>query len=509
LLLALVFLFAAVFRLAVLNRPFAYDPEGSSGALNGVLARNYLRFDLASTHGMPVLTVGPRGATPIAFYSDHPPLVPLLIVPFYAAFGVGEWQTRAPIALITLGAIGVLYLLLASAGRRRGALLAAAAFATVPMTLYFGGFPDVMGMPLVLGVLLATLAYLRFHRAPDGRRLIGVIAAFTFAALCDWPAFVLVPVFTTHFVATRPRGEWAWVLGFGGAACALFAAVYVYIGVATGLPWNWMAPLFLRHSALGASRFTVHQWIAAAWRLNRVYHTLPLLAAAGLWLVTSGLRVGDSRAGVPVVRLLMAWGVLCVAIGIKAVYNHPWDWLLLTPGLVAAAGLVVDDGLRIAEHRVPAKIAGASAGVCLVFFASWTAHSTYRMLYPVANRGSFTPMQMGEAIRRAAPDPRSGVLIVGGDEADSQLWFYGDRALKLRVWTVNEFERRLHDSTVDLVYDFEVQPQGPVAAGLVFPARRRETFASLWTYLEQRYRRVPLPSSLADDLEVFDLTARK
>ena len=49
----LVVLFAAVFRLVALNRPFEYDDEGT-GSFYGILARNYLRFGL-QTHGVPVL----------------------------------------------------------------------------------------------------------------------------------------------------------------------------------------------------------------------------------------------------------------------------------------------------------------------------------------------------------------------------------------------------------------------------------------------------------------------
>src|SRR2546425_10769646 len=108
-LLAVVLLYTAAFRLVVLNRPFDYDAEGASACEYGILARNYLRFEWAQTHGMPVLTVGHLPTAPLVFYPDHPPLVPLLIVPFYGLFGVSEWQTRLPISMITIAAVYVLY----------------------------------------------------------------------------------------------------------------------------------------------------------------------------------------------------------------------------------------------------------------------------------------------------------------------------------------------------------------------------------------------------------------
>src|SRR5260221_13656369 len=165
LLLALVLVYSAGFRLLVLNRPFEYDAEGS-GSLNGVLARSYLRYGWNQTHGMPILSLDRDRGTPIVFYPDHPPLVPLLIVPFYAAFGVGEWQTRLPMSLMTLAAIVALYRLLLRVATPRLALTAAAVFAATPMVLVFGGFADVVGMPLIFFVLVALIAYLRFHDAP-------------------------------------------------------------------------------------------------------------------------------------------------------------------------------------------------------------------------------------------------------------------------------------------------------------------------------------------------------
>ena len=64
----------------------------------------------------------------------------------------------------------------------------AALFAATPMTLYFGGFPDVIGMPLVLFVLLSVTAYLPFHREPGLTTLAPFVGAFMFAGACDWPA---------------------------------------------------------------------------------------------------------------------------------------------------------------------------------------------------------------------------------------------------------------------------------------------------------------------------------
>src|ERR671930_420303 len=114
--------YAIVFRLVALDRPFDYDDEATGGSFYGVLARNYLRFPWSETHGIPVLTVGRLAGVPLTFYPDHPPIVPLLIVPMYRMFGIGEWQTRLPTSVATVLAIAALYRLMHRFGTARAAL---------------------------------------------------------------------------------------------------------------------------------------------------------------------------------------------------------------------------------------------------------------------------------------------------------------------------------------------------------------------------------------------------
>ncbi len=504
LLLALVLIYAAGFRLAALNRPFAFDAEGS-GCLNGVLARNYLRYNWSQTHGVPVLSSGPAGTTSIVFYPDHPPMLPLLIVPFYAAFGVGAWQTRLPISILTVAAIFVLYRVLANAGAPRAGLAAATLFAATPMTLYFGGFPDVVGMPLVLFVLVTVLAYLEFHRTRRPGAFAGLVGAFALAALCDWPAYVIVPILMLHFVLNRPRREWAWMLALGGVVCALFVATYVYITLATHNSWTWMVPLFTRRSGIvGDNPFTVDQWLGRAFAFNLTYHTLPLLLAAGIWVATFAFRSPAAQPGATVARLLLGWAALYILIGSKALYTHEWGWLPLTPGLAAAAALLVDWTLRRADRFAYGTVTGWAVMVLLVGYAARGAFTTYGDLYAADPSQTYTPLEMGRALQAAAPGPRD-VALVFGSEAPAQWWFYGDRALRTDIWTMDDVRRRLNDDTVDLMFHFDVQPWAAVATGFVFPRDSEHDFPALRGDLMRRYPLKPLPPDLAGRFEVFDL----
>jgi len=494
--------YTAAFRLLVLNRPFEYDPEGS-GCLNGVLARSYLRFGWSQTHGMPVLSLRPVPGIPVVFYPDHPPLVPLLIAPFYRIFGVGEWQTRLPISLLTLAAVYAIYLLVAHQASARAGLLAAALFAALPMTLYFGGFADVVGLPLIFFVLLATLAYMHFQRAPGRNTLIRLVAAFFLAGACDWPAFVIVPVFGSHFMATRPRPEWRWMLMFIAAACMLFVGLYAYITIATHSPWNWMTPLFVRRSGVaGGNEFTAGQWIAKAATFNRLYHTTALLIAAASWVIAYGFRRGQSRPGTTAVRLLLSWAALYIALGSKALYDHEWAWLPLSPAIAIAAALLIDRALTLHDddRAMPIVV------LVVTVFASSTAYLTFKRLYPHQPPQPYSPIELGQAIRAAAPRDDDVALLVDGEEAEAQLWFYGDRPLRTRIWSVDDFKHRIDDDRVDALYNFDDQPWKARATGLVFPRMFDRDFNALRRYLLQQHGRlVPLPQVLADKFEVFDL----
>ncbi len=501
-LILLVLLYAAAFRLVAMNRPFQYDDE-ATGCFYGVLARNYLRFGPAQTHGIPVLTVGHAPDASIAYYPDHPPLVPLLIAPIYLLFGVGEWQTRLPTSIATVAAVYVLYRLLRRHATQRVALIAATLFAAMPINLYFGGLPEVVGMPLVLFVLISVSAYLALHERPNARHCLRLIGTFTLAAVSDWPAFIMVPVFLTHFLTTRLRRQWPWILAFGAAACAVFTLLYIYIALATHAPWSWMVPLFKGRSALGIKApFTARQWLATAMAFNRHLHTLPILVASGLWLATSGIHVHPQRGGT-VARILVAWGILHVLIGRQGVFNHEWWWSPLTPGLAVTAALLIDSILTAAERRSFANAVNAVAMLLMVAFTAWTSVTSFRQLFPTRRPIAFTTMDLGEAIRAAAPQPSDLALLVWSG-FDPQLWFYGDRPLRANVWSIDDFQHRLRDETADLMFGY-VQPWNAKATGIVFPVIYRRELKDLHAYLQRQYPLAPVPTSLAEEFDIFDL----
>jgi len=251
------------------------------------------------------------------------------------------------------------------------------------------------------------------------------------------------------------------------------------------------------------SPFTISQWLTAAVHFNRSYHTLPLLLVAFAWVFAFGWQLRHYQPGATVARILLAWGILHVLVGRQGVYVHEWWWSPLTPGLAVSAALILDLSVRAAERCKFTNAAKMTTASLILFFASWTALTTYQKFYPDSQRGPVTTINLGQAIKAAAPKPNDIAMLVwnGGNP---QLWFYGNRPLRPNIWSTEEFKQRLQDDYVELIYGFR-QPWTAPGAGIVFPIIFKEKMAELWMHLCQNYRIVPLPSGLEDKYVIFDL----
>jgi len=270
-----------------------------------------------------------------------------------------------------------------------------------------------------------------------------------------------------------------------------------------------MLQLFGRHSlGGGGDDFTLAQWLAAAYALNRTLHTLVLLIPFGVWMLLFGFRVRRSRPGATVARLLLAWGALCILTASRTAYSHEFMWIVLTPGIAVSTALLVEWLFEIAGRRDSVQAMALITALVLTIFASWTGYTTFRTLYPTTPLAPFTPMEMGQAIKAAAPDPDDLALVVGSDGGPgAQMWFYGDRALRVNAWTIGEVQERMDADTADLLFDFRVQPWKATAAGIVFPRMWEREFGDVRAYLKGAYPAVSLPALLSDKFDVFRVPA--
>ncbi|HMB96261.1 MAG TPA: glycosyltransferase family 39 protein, partial [Tepidisphaeraceae bacterium] len=465
--------------------------------------RNYFRYDFSTTHGVPVMSMG-RGAAPM-FYANHPPTTPLLIAAIYKLIGYDgnydrlppDWPIRLPTTLFTVACIITIYMMVKNRASPRAGLIASALFATIPITLIYGGFADVISPQLLLFALLTIAAYERFHDAPNWKNFALLSLAFSAGAITDWPAFYLVPVLGIHFVITRRLRQWGWIIGFGLASVAIFAAIYSYLAIAQH-DWYWMNWLVLRRTSSVSdaySSFSLRDWfIRAIWQLAIGEHTLIVVALAILWIPLAVSRSFLHRAD-RLTALLLSWGILHALIGRQGVYQHQWWWWPMTPGIVIAAALSIESILSRLEQKQIVKSTTLNMGMfcLLILFTTFNAPAAVKELKhsepmsPDDPKLDYSAAEIGQLIRNSAA-PDQAVMLAESDMSLS-LWYYADRGIKRWIWTPSKFIDRLDDGFVYLPYDSHQPWHGRCAAIIIPKAYIPHGLQPLVDYLDAHYPR--------------------
>ena len=488
-LLALILLFAVVVRLLTLDHPFQRDPEGC-GSFYGLLARNYLLWPLSTTLGVPVQSLGIGHGAPY-FYPNHPALLPMLIAVVYRLLGDGEWQTRLPTALFTIGCVGLVYALLRHRAGARAALLASAFFAVSPMVLLFGGQPDVINSQLVFFVLLSIAVYIRFHERPDARRLLLLTLAFLPAGLTDWPAFHLVVVLGIHFVCTQPIRKWPWIIAFGFLSIAIFMIPYGQ-GIAIKHDWRWMSKLVERRTLSNVSdstgTFGFGDWIRnAVFGFAYHRHNGPILPLTAVWILLAA-TIWRKRPETKLIALVLAWAAVHVLVGRQGVYVHEWWWWPLTPAAAMAAGVTLD------AFWPSTRVWNALLVAFFVVFAGWNywhvdqEWRNPKQITSVNDPLNYSLAELGQAIRGAAA-PNQAVMLAENDQSLS-LWYYADRPLTQNVWYAQKLEECLASREADLPFAGTQQEwTGPVAAYILPRAYANSHMQPMIDYMNARYPR--------------------
>ena len=503
-LLAIILLYAATVRVYLLDVPFHSTAEGV-GSWYGIMARNYLRIPWSEHHGVPVQSIGHWPNTPLRFYSHHPPLMPLTIALSYKFFGQGDWQTRLPAAICTIGSTLLLYLLLKQYNPQ-AALYASVIFASLPMTLYYGGQPEFLNPQFVFLLLLTTAAFFRFYSTPTLKSLLFLCTTFTLAASTDWPAFDLVPLATIYFLLKHKFIHWPLLLLFILFSTLIFFSLYAQIVLASTHDWSWMLEQ-LRTRTIGTTptqRISVLKWLHQAWTYNHEHHTIPILLLSTIWLL---LTIANRKSKIenPPTLFLLLFATLHLFIGRQGSYSHAWWWWPLTPFLALSSALAIIQLIRLLPAR--AKLPAHSLTVLLlILFATINLKSTLpHLLDPVLTSANqpYDGPTLALAVRFASPDLNTPVILISADSHPS-LWYYADRPIKFNIWSIDELNRRLTDNTADLPFYFQQEcPARPIA--VIFPKLYSNAAKDLLAHLRAHYQPLQAPPDLANQYEFFSL----
>jgi 4-amino-4-deoxy-L-arabinose transferase-like glycosyltransferase len=313
-------------------------------------------------------------------YGHHPPALGLLLAGWFAATGHDGPQAARALAASFHLVSAVLVLGLARAyWAPAPALVAALAFAVVPMSAFFGKMVNFE--PLVLPFFIgAIVSWWRGTEAGRGGRPGLTGALVVLGTLIDWPILLVLPVLLADGVRRWRRGEGTAAvlaaLGVTGVALAVAAAVAVWTSGAVGLGELGAAASF---------RFHLHgryPWWELAGKLfdyNRRYFTEPVLAAAA---VTAGILVRDAwrgRPSVPRTRLLALLGVAgllpVVLFPTSARYHAYWQFYLLPYETLAVADVLERVGARL--RPAPRRLGYAVVVLWLVGASAVTLRTRY------------------------------------------------------------------------------------------------------------------------------------
>ncbi len=282
-----------------------------NGALYSQFARNFLRYPFDAHRGMPVIAAGTSlpDVDHRSIYATHPPALVWLVAGSFALIGESEAAARLVPILASLLSLPLFVWIVARAYGHRVALVSAAFYSVMPMSVYFGRM--VNHEPVCLACMLAVVAgtIVLSDGAASGRRRVTAWFAWASGMLVgvwtDWPmslfAGLLMLWFVSEFVRHRRSLSASGrrrMAAMGLAAGLLIAVMLAYL-VEFGLDGQWsdlVAVCFSRtgvwsSGALGRDPATAGEPIT---------HTLenlsvPLLALALIGVLMRGLMVLSRR----------------------------------------------------------------------------------------------------------------------------------------------------------------------------------------------------------------------
>jgi 4-amino-4-deoxy-L-arabinose transferase-like glycosyltransferase len=281
-------------------------------------------------------------------YFNKPPLIHSLIAASYYLFGISEWSTRFPVAMLTAGSVPLIYLI----GRelfikKSAALFSALIYLTLLPAVRHGRLAMLDGA-LISFFLLLILVILRSRR--DRRALAGVSIGLTLICLTKGMMMgLLLGAIAILFLAwDRPK---------------LLVSRLFWLAVAIGLApvLLWYGLQYLHYGGKFISANLVEQTFSRVWvsvdkktgapwfyLFEIVKYTMPWLM-----FVPSAFRFAWRERYSSWAKLVLIWcGVYFLAISAMTT-KLPWYILPIYPAMAIAIGAYLDRVWRLSHFVYP------------------------------------------------------------------------------------------------------------------------------------------------------------
>jgi hypothetical protein len=338
--------------------------------MNGMFLYDLLRA-APGWHPADVLTFAERyyARYPALSLGHHMPLLPLMLVPFYAVLGVSVFSARLAMLTFFVLAIVLLYRLVA---RRYDGIVAGWAcvlFATSPI---IGSFSQrvLSEMPTIVMMLVALNLVERFRTSGRLRDYLLLIAAATASLLCRPTAVYMFPAYGILLIAQGGHSRFkqrgiavATLVGLalvGGAIAAIVtfapfnaaAAGRVLMGGVDLPAVSGMLRTITRERPLFAAIILA----AAAAMITRDRRMVPVLIWIGSVLVCAVLLTGSIEPGRYSILAVPAY---CIVAASLAASIRPWRRLAASIVLVVVTGLQLVTGFGRPVLNTPGYEAAA------------------------------------------------------------------------------------------------------------------------------------------------------
>ena len=425
---------ATALRCIGLTAPWGADNLGTAGGFFSIAARNYLAYGYRAT-GLAMVVTAEGPPSPPVFYTNHPPLVPLLVSGSFALFGEHEWAARIVPLVASLASLALLTWLAAQFYGRRVAVLTLAIATPLPLDAYLAPHVDVQGSVLLAVVLATVLALAR-------RRFALAVGCLTVGAFVDWPALylpVLLAVAPWPFAYPRPR---RFVTGLGVYAVILFVAIASWLSGPDAVLALVRDRAFSFRADDGRA-FDVAEWmrLVVGTYLYRLCTPVVLLVVVA-WVVARVPAIVRRPDPDRLALVLLLFGVVHMVVGFQGAYQHEFWAHYLRAGVPLVCALAIER----ASVRLPrgwpqiALVAGVVAGI-VVPSALETVALARRPLSARMVDADYTPIDLARAIRECAP---SGTGALTSDwYGESATFHYARRPLAIAVMDVATLDERL------------------------------------------------------------------
>ena len=341
--LALLDLFIRAYGIA---DPWLRAHRGFSGALSGIVGRNYLRYGYWGTRLAPVWHSGPASLAelPHHYHLRHPPLRYLTVSVFFRVFGVSEWATTLMPVLFSLGSAIVLYFLVKRLWGKWTALLATAFLTFIPIDAYYGNMACYEAMAMFFG-LLALLLYHVWLERGAGWLLAGMVTALGLGALSGYAGYFIIGLIGLHYLLFGPSGRRRvfFAVGLWTYALLIFGVWAGYTALLWGSVRTFWEGWKLRTGGGTEARFTFAAYYALQYGRIRDFFTPVLRLLAVVWAVffLIDLRRRERWLEHSWVVLLFLYGVANLVVFRQGAWVHEYWLFFLSPFFAVSSAVAV------------------------------------------------------------------------------------------------------------------------------------------------------------------------